>query len=164
MMTKMGFASRWIEWILLCIKTASYSVLVNNEQVGLIIPGRGLRQGDSWSPYLFIICAKGLSALIKRAERRGDLHGIKICRGAPIISHLLFADDSFMFFRANDREAAVMKSVLFDFEKASSQVINLQKSEVFFSRNVNEQQQDGISNFLGCSFFWVLVNIWGFLL
>ena len=67
-------------------------MLVNQQYVGPIISGRGLRQGDHLSPYLFILCTEGLSALIKQAEARGDLHGVKICQNVPIISHLLFAD------------------------------------------------------------------------
>lgn len=53
----------------MCLEKVSYSVLVNGERVGPITPGRGLRQGDLLSPYLFIICAKGLTTLLKRAER-----------------------------------------------------------------------------------------------
>lgn len=46
----------------------------------------------------------GRSILIKNAERSGHIHGIKICRRAPIVTHLLFADDSFLFMRANENE------------------------------------------------------------
>ena len=92
-MIKMGFAIRWIRWIMMCVETVDYFVIVNNESVRPIFPGRGLRQGDPLSPYLFILCVEGLSALIRQVERRGDIHGISICIIAPIISHLLFADD-----------------------------------------------------------------------
>ena len=59
----------------MCVETVDYSVIMNKDMVGPIIPGRGLRQGDPLSPYLFILCAEGLSALIRNAENRGD----KVC-------------------------------------------------------------------------------------
>jgi hypothetical protein len=65
MMTKMGFSQKWIDWIILCVETVDYSINVNGHMVGPIVPGRGLWQGDPLSLYLFIICAEGLSALIK---------------------------------------------------------------------------------------------------
>lgn len=79
--------------MMMCIKYVHYSILVNQDHVGPIDPSRGLRQGDSLSPYLFLLCAEGLTALIRDAQRKGSLHGVKICRGAPIITHLLFVDD-----------------------------------------------------------------------
>jgi len=57
------------------VETVDYSVIMNKEMVGPIVPGRGLRQGDTLSPYLFILCAEGLSALIRNAKPRGALQG-----------------------------------------------------------------------------------------
>ncbi|WJX93691.1 hypothetical protein P8452_75185 [Trifolium repens] len=148
-MLKMGFSNQWVNWIMLCVETVDYSVLVNGNVTESIKPSRGLRQGDPLSPYLFIICAEGLSALIRSTEARCDLHGVKICRNAPIVSHLLFADDCFLFFRANSNEAETMKSILTTYEKASGQAVNFQKSEIFCSRNVNVADQNHISNVLG---------------
>jgi hypothetical protein len=147
-MEKMGFAPQWISWIMLCVESVDYSIIVNGNSVGPIIPGRGLRQGDPLSPYLFIICAEGLSALIRQAEARGDIHGVKICKNAPIISHLLFADDCFLFFRANHNEAVVMKNILTTYEAASGQTINFQKSEIFCSRNVTQSDRDSTATTL----------------
>lgn len=87
--------------------------------------------------------------MIKRAEGRGDLHGIKICRGTPIVNHLLFAYESFLFFEANEQECNVMKLILTTFEAASGQAINFNKSEIFYSRNVSEETRVGLSNLLG---------------
>lgn len=54
--------------------------------MGLITLEKGLQEGGTISPYLFIICAKGLSLIIRD---RGDINEVKIYRGAPIISHYL---------------------------------------------------------------------------
>lgn len=48
---------------------------------------------------LFILCAKDLSALLKKAESASFLHGIVVACGALRISHLLFADASMLFFQ-----------------------------------------------------------------
>jgi hypothetical protein len=65
--TRLGFAPRWINLILMCVTTVRYSVLVNGTPCGYICPQRGLRQGDPISPYLFLLCAEGLNALLKKA-------------------------------------------------------------------------------------------------
>lgn len=96
---------------MMCVSSVHYSIIVNHDDVGPVLPTRGLRQGDPLSPYLYIICTEGLSCLLKDAELKGHIHGIKNCRGAPIISHLLFADDSFLFLKAKEEEMAGVKEI-----------------------------------------------------
>jgi len=148
-MVKMGFSNKWIHWISMCNESVDYSVIVNNEPIGPIIPGRGLRQGDPLYPYLFIMCAEGLSLLIRDAEIRGTISRTRICRGAPAISHLLFADDCFLFFRADESEAQVMKDILVTYETASGQAISLPKSEFFCIRNVPDPLRNNLVSILG---------------
>jgi hypothetical protein len=132
----------------MCVTNVRYHVLVNDERVGPIHPERGLRQGDPVSPYLFILCAEGMSALIKQAEQNNSLHGIKICRKAPSISHLLFADDSFLFFRANMDETNTLNGILDTYANAFGQMINMQKSEILFGRNASQAHRNTLSNIL----------------
>ncbi|XP_058784657.1 uncharacterized protein LOC131659487 [Vicia villosa] len=148
-LTTMGFCHKWVKWIMLCVGTMEYSVSVNGNMVGPIVPGRGLRQGDPLSPYLFILCVEGLTALIRKAENRGDIHGVKVCKNAPIISHLLFADDCFLFFRANIAETTVMKDILATYEEATGQAINFLKSEFYCSRNVDSDTRTELATLLG---------------
>ena len=96
-MEQLGFNERWISLIMQCITTVTYSVLINGEAHGCIVPSWGLRQGDPLSPYLFLICADGFSSLINDAVRNNLLSGVSICRGSPMITHLFFADDSLLF-------------------------------------------------------------------
>lgn len=77
-MIRMGFFRQWVDIIMLCVTPVSYSVVVNDQLVGPIKPKRGLRQGDPISSYLFIICAKGLSTLIKKAAVEGAIHGSQV--------------------------------------------------------------------------------------
>jgi len=78
-MTKMGFRSRWIDLIMNCVTTVSYRIRVNGELSEMFKPERGLRQGDPLSPYLFLLCAEGFSALLSQAEQNGRLQGVKVC-------------------------------------------------------------------------------------
>ncbi|KAH9665893.1 putative reverse transcriptase/RNA-dependent DNA polymerase [Citrus sinensis] len=121
---------------MLCVSTAQYNVLRNGKEVGPIIPSRGLRQGDPLSSYLFILCAEGLSSLIRVNEKAGLIHGVKVARSAPMVSHLFFADDSFLFFRANQQEAVLMRNILASYSRASGQKVNFNKSSISFSANV----------------------------
>ena len=98
---------------------------------------------------MFIICAEGLSSLIRDAETRGILTGTKVCRQAPSVSHLLFADDCFLFFEATEEHAHVMKDILSTYERASGQAISLPKSEIYCSRNVPDDLKHNITTTLG---------------
>jgi hypothetical protein len=100
-MRKLGFADRWISMMMTCIRTVSFSVLIHGKPYGKIIPSRGIRQGDPLSPYFFILCAEGLSSLLQRAAANNWITGVPITRGGIRVNHLLFADDSLLFCKAN---------------------------------------------------------------
>lgn len=89
--------------------------------MGPIQPTHGLRQGDPPIPILFIICVEGLSALLGKYELQKRIHGVRICRRAPMISHMLFADDSYLFCKVDSSEAGNVVELLRTYEKASGE-------------------------------------------
>uniref|UniRef100_A0A2N9FZG8 Reverse transcriptase domain-containing protein n=1 Tax=Fagus sylvatica TaxID=28930 RepID=A0A2N9FZG8_FAGSY len=138
MMQKLGFDQRWTSLIMECVKTPSFAVLVNGEPHGFITPSRGIRQGDPLSPYLFLICAEGFSALLRKAERDKRLRGITICRGGPRLSHLLFADDSLLFAEAEQRESRTLLEILKLYEESSRQKNQYEENFHFFQDACND--------------------------
>ncbi|XP_061999150.1 uncharacterized protein LOC133716455 [Rosa rugosa] len=126
-----------------------YSFLVPGKPRGYVVPSRGLRQGDPLSPYLFLLGAEGLSTLLKTKADLGVLPGISICEGAPMVNHLLFADDSILYATANLQACHEISNVLKVYGKASGQQVNFHKSSVMFSKNVDRATQNLLATFLG---------------
>ncbi|XP_010513204.1 PREDICTED: uncharacterized protein LOC104789164 [Camelina sativa] len=150
-MIKLGFDRRWISWIMWCVSSVSYQVLLNGQPRGSILPKRDLRQGDPLSPYLFILCTEVLIANIKKAEREKRLTGISIARDYPSISHLLFADDSLFFCKAEESECKVVMDIIGNYGKASGQEVNLEKSSIMFGKKVPSDVRSRIKTVIGIS-------------
>ncbi|KAL0404260.1 UNVERIFIED_CONTAM: hypothetical protein Sradi_2066800 [Sesamum radiatum] len=76
------------------------------KQFGSLIPSRSLHQGDPLS-------------LLQHAEDEGQLRGIAVCRGAPSVSHLLFADDTLIFCQASLKSSMTVREVCDTYRGAS---------------------------------------------
>ncbi|XP_060974630.1 uncharacterized protein LOC133039721 [Cannabis sativa] len=148
-MEAFGFDSRFIQLVMKCISSVSFSILLNGGPLKQFCPGRGLRQGDPISPYLFILCSEVLSRMLLRKEETGLLSGFKVSPQSPSISHLMYADDIFVFCKANLEEVGVVMDVVQLFGSWSGQCLNVQKSAYICSKNVNEDIQAELSQFLG---------------
>ncbi|GJT26942.1 ribonuclease H-like domain-containing protein [Tanacetum coccineum] len=70
-MKKMGFGNKWCSWIESCLLSSIMSILVNRSPTEEFCLERGVRQGDPLSPFLFILVAEGLNAIIKKRLIRG---------------------------------------------------------------------------------------------
>ena len=95
-----GIGAKWLRWIKWCLSIVRFSVLVNGTSSGFFQSSRGLRQGDPFSPYLFVIAMEALSCLLKRAVCGGFLSAYLVQgRGGEgvKVSHLLCADDTLIF-------------------------------------------------------------------
>ncbi|CAL1359850.1 unnamed protein product [Linum trigynum] len=146
---KMGFSSMWQGWIFECLRSASFSVLMNGNPLGYFSPSRGLRQGDPLSPLLFVLCTEGFAAFLRRAIAEKRLAGVKVAPRAPRISHLFFVDDSYLFLRGTLQECENLIEVLNEYEELSGQRVNLAKSAVCFSKNIAMPDQEFLAAVLG---------------
>ena len=117
------------------MSTASFSILINGASAGFFKSARGLQQGNPLSPYLFVLGMDNLSHLINKAVEGNFLSGFKIGgvreEEELKLSHLLYADDTLLFYKDNPDHLAFFGWILMWFEALSGLKINLDKSEIF---------------------------------
>jgi len=88
-MLKMGFPTLWRKWIKECVGSATASVLVNGSPTDEFPLGRGLRQGDPLSPFLFLLAAEGFNVLMKALSENNLFSGYTVGSSDPVtVSHL----------------------------------------------------------------------------
>jgi hypothetical protein len=99
--------------------------------------------------------AEGLTKILQRAVHNQELQDLKCCRGAPGISHLLFADDCLLFFKATGQQANVVRQAIMSFEKSTRKLISPSKCSILFSSACPVANQTEIKSTLAvtqCSF------------
>ena len=116
------------------------------------IPMRGIRQGDSLSPYLFILCIDFLGQLIESKCAKNVQDPVKSSKSGLAFSYLFFADDLVLFVKANKENCSSIRSVLDKFCSKSGQTISEAKSKVYFSLNVDSDTRDSFCEIPGFNF------------
>ncbi|KAK4274243.1 hypothetical protein QN277_017497 [Acacia crassicarpa] len=146
---RFGFCSEWVSLIMKCVCSVSLNICLSGEKVSSFTPSRGIRQGDPLSPYLFIIIAEVLSIMLRRSQEDYFIKGVKLSHGCPELTHSFFADDALLFMRASRRNCNHLADILQLYCTASGQVINLDKSSIFFSSNTPEDVKNMVGSILG---------------
>lgn len=106
--------------------------------------GRGLRQGDPLSPYLFILVEEIQSRLLKKCFEAGEIEPFNHTRGAPLISHLLYVDDVVVFANGGQSSVKKIRDTFKMYEEWSGQVVSQEKSSVFLSKNITAARRRGL--------------------
>jgi hypothetical protein len=148
-MLKLGFSENMVRLILKCVSSVRFSVRVNGELLPYFTPSRGLRQGDPISPYLFLLCAEGFTALVNTYGGNFVDRGIRVSSRAPWINHLLFADDSLIFMSASIQSGERLNDILRIYSECSGQSVNREKSSIFFSPNTPVNIRQNLKQLLG---------------
>lgn len=115
----MGFVEAWVDRVMFCVSTVTFSTLINDQPFGSIHPERGLGQGYPLSPFLFILCTEGLIHMLEMAVNNNKLQGISFADQGPMIHHMLFADDSLLICKADVNQASELMRILKVYENAT---------------------------------------------
>ncbi|WMV24691.1 hypothetical protein MTR67_018076 [Solanum verrucosum] len=147
----MGFGSKWLKWIEVCIKTVRFSIPVNGEPVDFFASERGLRQGDPLLPFLFILAMEGFDSMMRIATQNRWIKSFQIgdrIGNGKEISHLLYADDTTILCEPEAEQLNYIRLILILFEAVSGLRVNWGKSSLIAVKEVPQIQ--GLASILGC--------------
>jgi len=126
-----GFGVQLTDWIMCCVSSLIFAVLINGEAMYYFKSGRGLCQGCPLSPYLFIMIMEGLSLMFKKSISEGKITSIKVSKLIKIV-HILFVDDVLIMSKENLSEWKEITDILQVFCLVTGMCINNSKTIVHY--------------------------------
>jgi len=141
-----GFPDITIKPIMHCVSSSSFSILWNRNKMPPFKPTHGLIQGDPLSSYLFILCMEKLSIAINNAVHHDNWEPIHISSTGPRLSHLLSADDVFLFSKAKNSQLHFIRDLFNRFNRVSGLKINLSKSRAFYSSGTPQEKINNLTS------------------
>lgn len=135
----------FINWIVECITSPSFSISINGVTGGFFKSKRGLRQGDPLSPYLFVLAMEVFSKLLLSRYSSGTIFYHP--KTADLnISHLMFADDVMIFFDGGSSSLHGINEALDDFAGWSGLIMNRDKTELYLA-GIDEVKEATIAHY-----------------
>lgn len=148
-MKALRFPQQFVTWVVACVCSAHYSLVVNGETVGYITGRKGLRQGDPQSPLLFVLVMEYLTRILAKATTTSRFCFHPSCKQLKI-SSLCFADDLLLFSKGTLQSVQCLLDAFRTFSITSGLNANLSKSSIYFG-GVNEGVQTSILQISGFS-------------
>ncbi|KAL9247569.1 hypothetical protein vseg_020987 [Gypsophila vaccaria] len=143
------FPVEFMDMLLECITTPTFSLSLNGEMFGYFKGQRGLRQGDHLSPLIFTVCMEYFTRTLKYAALKNTFNYYPMCKEIKL-ANLMFADDVLLFCRGDVQSMMTILKSYSTFSKASGLKINSAKSNVYF-RGVREELKHYILRISGFS-------------
>ncbi|MDV3199971.1 MAG: reverse transcriptase domain-containing protein, partial [Candidatus Phytoplasma australasiaticum] len=133
----LNFPGIFVNWIMECVQSTSYSLSINGALHGYFDGKRGLRQGDPMSPTLFTLCMEYMARMltVKTKDAKFSFH--PRCKGLKI-THLAFADDLMLFCRGDANSVEIFMKALNEMEQTSGLAISPTKSKMFCAGVVDD--------------------------
>ncbi|XP_056698045.1 uncharacterized protein [Spinacia oleracea] len=131
MLSELGFPVKFVNWVMQCLYSVSYSIMINGCPTKPIPAKKGLRQGDPISPYLFSLGMEYLSRCLPALADNPEFSYHPRCKKLDL-THMMFADDLLMFSRADESAVKPLFDAFTKFSLASGLEANLHKSEGSF--------------------------------
>jgi hypothetical protein len=145
---KLGFGSRFINWIRAYILEPWITPQVNGRAADFFKASRGLRQGCPLSPLLFVLQASILSFYLDKKQQDHEIIGLSIARGVKKINHALFADDTLLLGVVLVILATRFKEVLDEFCKDFGRKLSNGKCHIY-GWNVSTSSLNAIARCFG---------------
>ncbi|XP_058725894.1 uncharacterized protein LOC131597202 [Vicia villosa] len=122
----MGFGEKWRGWMEKLVFKSHMSVLVNGSPTKDFEVGKGLRQGDPLSPFLFVVVVEGLTGLIRKSIEVGEFESFSIHRKCEV-DILQFTNDTLLVGKGTWKYVWAIRAALKSFELVSGLGINYHK-------------------------------------
>ncbi|GKG06281.1 RNA-directed DNA polymerase, eukaryota, reverse transcriptase zinc-binding domain protein, partial [Tanacetum coccineum] len=101
--------------IMSCVTTVAFSICVSGESYSYFKGGRGLRQGDPMSPYLFTLVIEMLTLIVHdKVDNCKEFQYHFACKKMKL-THVCFADDVLMFCHGDKTSFSVLKQAIEEF-------------------------------------------------
>lgn len=137
MLYELGFPLQFIDWIMPCVQSVTYSILVNGKLASRPFNAKkGLRQGDPLSPFLFALSMKYVSRCLGELKHILDFNLHPKCERLHL-THLIFADNLLLFSGADHGSVTKVMQAFKKFSIVSSLQASPEKSNIFLA-GVNE--------------------------
>lgn len=127
--SSLGFP-KFVNWIMSCLKTISYTFNVNGELTTPFEAKKGLRQRDSMSPHFFVICMEYLNRCFSLLKTEKGFNFHPRCKKLNL-TPVCFVDDPLVLKKRHS--FCQMYVACFEkFSSVSGLKANLNKSSVYF--------------------------------